>query len=98
MLRLNLALISVCLGLSATLASAQTFTVLKTFNPKINVTGQHPVGTLAQGPDGMLYGVTTDGGAGGAGVVFRVQTNGTAFAVIKSFPLLNVATGTTRMA
>jgi uncharacterized repeat protein (TIGR03803 family) len=75
-------------------AGAQTFTVLKTFNPNINATGQHPVGTLAQGPDGTLYGVTTDGGAGGAGVVFRVQTNGTAFAVIKSFPLVNVATGT----
>jgi len=75
-------------------AGAQTFTVLKTFNPHINVTGQHPVGTLVQGPDGTLYGVTTDGGAGGAGVVFRVQTNGTAFTVIKSFPLVNVATGT----
>jgi uncharacterized repeat protein (TIGR03803 family) len=75
-------------------AGAQTFTVLKTFNPNINATGKHSIGTLAQGPDGTLYGVTTDGGAGGAGVVFRVQTNGTAFSVIKSFPLLNVATGT----
>jgi uncharacterized repeat protein (TIGR03803 family) len=45
------------------------------------------MGTLAQGPGGTLYGVTTDGGAGGAGGVFRIQTNGTAFAVIKSFPL-----------
>jgi uncharacterized repeat protein (TIGR03803 family) len=94
LLRLYLALPSVWLGLLAMQAWAQTFTVLKTFNPKINVTGQHPVGTLAQGPDGMLYGVTTDGGAGGAGAVFRVQSNGTAFAVIKSFPLVNVATGT----
>ena len=75
-------------------AGAQTFTVLKTFNSKINATGQHPVGTPVQGPDGTLYGVTTDGGAGGAGVVFRVNTNGTAFTVIKSFSLVDVATGT----
>ena len=78
----------------ATGTSAQTFTVLKTFNPNINPTGFHSMGTLAQGPDGTLYGVTTDGGAGAAGVVFRVQTNGTAFTVIKSFSLINVATGT----
>ena len=70
-------------------AGAQTYTVLKTFNPNINPTGFHSFGTLAQGPDGTLYGVTTDGGAGGAGVVFRVQTNGTAFTVIKSFSLVN---------
>ena len=44
----------------ATGAGAQTFTVLKTFNPNINATGKHSVGTLAQGPDGTLYGVTTD--------------------------------------
>jgi uncharacterized repeat protein (TIGR03803 family) len=75
-------------------AGAQTFTVLKTFNFRINVTGQHSVGTLAQGADGTLYGVTSDGGAGGAGVVFRLQTNGAAFTVIKSFPLVNVVTGT----
>jgi uncharacterized repeat protein (TIGR03803 family) len=75
-------------------AGAQTFTVLKSFNPNINATGKHSIGTLALGPDGTLYGVTTDGGAGGAGVVFRVKTNGTAFTVIKSFPLINAATGT----
>src|SRR5579859_834715 len=73
----------------ATGAGAQTFTVLKTFNSKINATGQHPVGTLVQGPGGTLYGVTTDGGAGGAGAVFRVQTNGAGFAVIKSFSMVN---------
>ena len=75
-------------------AGAQTFTVLKTFNANINATGFHAWGTLAEGPDGMLYGVTTDGGAGGAGVLFRIQTNGTAFTVIKSFPLVSVTTGT----
>ena len=75
-------------------AGAQTFTVLKTFNPNINLTGLHAKGTLAQGPDGTLYGVTTDGGAGAAGVVFRIQTNGTGFTVLKNFPLTDVTTGT----
>ncbi|MGD0251648.1 MAG: choice-of-anchor tandem repeat GloVer-containing protein [Verrucomicrobiota bacterium] len=89
----RLCAVMVILSLAAG-AGAQTFTVLKTFNPNINATGIHSMGTLAQGPDGTLYGVTTDGGAGAAGVVFSVQTNGTAFTVIKSFSLVNVATGT----
>ena len=84
----RLCVVTAILSLAAG-AGAQTFTVLKSFNPQINGTGQHPMGTLAQGPDGTLYGVTTDGGAGAAGVVFRVQTNGTAFTVIKSFSMVN---------
>jgi len=64
------------------------------FYPNINLNGLHARGTLAQGPDGTLYGVTTDGGAGAAGVVFRIQTNGTGFTVLKNFPLTDVTTGT----
>ena len=75
-------------------AGAQTFTVLKTFNPNINATGLHAKGTLAQGPEGTLYGIAMDGGAGAAGLVFRIQTNGTGFTVIKNFPLTDVITGT----
>lgn len=84
----RLCTVMVILSLAAA-DGAQTFTVLKTFNSKINATGQHPQGALVQGPDGTLYGITTDGGAGGAGAVFRVQTNGAGFAVIKSFSLVN---------
>jgi uncharacterized repeat protein (TIGR03803 family) len=47
-----------------------------------------------RGPDGTLYGVTTDGGAGAAGLVFRIQTNGTGLTVLKNFPLADVITGT----
>jgi uncharacterized repeat protein (TIGR03803 family) len=89
----QLCLMTAVLALAAG-AGAQTFTVLKTFNPNINATGFHAWGTLVQGPDGTLYGVTTDGGAGGAGVVFSVQTNGTAFTIIKSFSMVDVSTGT----
>jgi len=74
-------------------AGAQTFTLLKTFDPNINVTGIQAEGTLAQGPDGTLYGVAALGGAGSAGVVFRVQTNGTGFTVIRNFPLRDATTG-----
>lgn len=80
--------------LLATSTGAQTFTVLKHFNPNINATGYNPQGTPVQGSDGTLYGVATAGGAGAAGVVFRIQTNGTDFTVIKSFDQVNTAAGT----
>ena len=76
-------------------AGAQTYTVLKHFNPNTNVTGLHAKGTLVQGPDGSLYGVATDGGTGAAGLVFRVQTSPTNFTtVLKNFSLVDVSTGT----
>ncbi|MDR3460205.1 MAG: Ig-like domain-containing protein [Verrucomicrobiae bacterium] len=41
--------------------------------------GQHPVGGLAQGPDGCLYGTTSLGGVnnGSGGTLFKITTNGT---------------------
>jgi uncharacterized repeat protein (TIGR03803 family) len=75
-------------------ARAQTYTVLKNFNLNINATGYQADGTLVQGPDGTLYGVAKSGGSGASGVVFRIQTNGTGFTVIKNFPLTDLATGT----
>ncbi|MGA2686009.1 MAG: choice-of-anchor tandem repeat GloVer-containing protein [Verrucomicrobiota bacterium] len=78
----------------ATGAGAQTYTVLRNFNPNSNATGYQPTGTPVQGPDGTLYGVATSGGSGASGVVFRIQTNGTGFTVIKNFPLTNSVTGT----
>ena len=48
-------------------AGAQTYTVLKNFNPNSNATGYQSTGTLVQGSDGTLYGVATLGGAGASG-------------------------------
>lgn len=39
--------------------------------------GQTPWAALAVGPEGRLYGTTGNGGAAGAGTVFRVATDGT---------------------
>jgi len=93
-MRLTIQPVTVAMLLLAAGAGAQTFTVLKTFNPNINLNGLHAKGTLVQGPEGTLYGIATDGGAGAAGLVFRIQTNGTGFTVIKNFPLTDVITGT----
>jgi uncharacterized repeat protein (TIGR03803 family) len=63
--------------LSAAMAiasSAQTFTTLANFN---GTNGRTPVGALAQGTDGNLYGTTRDGGAYSNGRVFRVTPTGT---------------------
>src|SRR5262249_30314604 len=38
--------------------------------------GYGPTATLVQGSDGILYGTTQSGGAGGFGTVFRSSTNG----------------------
>lgn len=40
---------------------------------------------LIQGKDGVLYGTTFSGGSRGAGTVFRVNTNGTGYAVLYAF-------------
>jgi uncharacterized repeat protein (TIGR03803 family) len=49
------------------------------------VQGIHPSGSLAEGPSGWLYGVTDGGGAGGHGVVFRMDRNGSKYEIIHIF-------------
>ena len=44
-----------------------------------------PSGGLVQASDGKLYGTTEQGGANGVGTVFRVNPDGTGFAVLHSF-------------
>ena len=81
-------------AVQAMAVGAQTFTVLKTFNPDTSPTGYEPDGTLVQGPDGTLYGVVANGGANASGVVFSIQTNGTGFTILKNFSPLDAVAGT----
>lgn len=46
--------------------------------------GQFPLGGLT-GTGSVLYGMTTGGGTNGVGVVFKISTNGSSFAVLHSF-------------
>ena len=47
--------------------------------------GGEPLGGFLQGSDGYLYGTTGEGGASGQGVLFRITTSGTGFAVLHDF-------------
>jgi len=59
------------------------FTVLVNFD--VLTTGGGPVAGLTMGLDGALYGLTSSGGQQGSGTVFKLSTDGFAFAVIASF-------------
>ena len=67
------------------------FTALKHFDN--TTTGGYLYGGLIQGADGKLYGTASQGGSGGFGTVFKLNTDGTGFAVLKHFD--NSSTGST---
>jgi uncharacterized repeat protein (TIGR03803 family) len=74
-----------CLS-SPGLATAQTFTTLKSFGFLTNVTGFYPRSTLVRGPDGTLYGTATSGeGSAFGGTVFKMQPDGSGFTTLKLF-------------
>jgi len=62
--------------------SGSGYTLIKKFN---GTDGANPAGSLIQAPDGILYGMTENGGLNGLGVVFRIRTDGTAFQKIFEF-------------
>jgi uncharacterized repeat protein (TIGR03803 family) len=47
--------------------------------------GDGPVGRLLEGSDGFLYGMTSSGGSGGRGTIFRLKKEGTAFELLCEF-------------
>ena len=59
------------------------FTVLHAFGGAGD--GQNPVAGLIQGSDGALYGTTVAGGAGHHGTIFKINTNGSGYAVMHAF-------------
>lgn len=60
---------------------AGTFTVLRHF--KTATDGEYPQGPLVQGADGFLYGVTYSGGTSSGGTIFKMNTTGTTFTVLR---------------
>ncbi len=67
------------------------FTVLKHFDN--TATGGNPYGGMIQGVDGALYGTASGGGSFGYGTVFKLNTDGSGFAVLKHFD--NATSGNT---
>jgi uncharacterized repeat protein (TIGR03803 family) len=70
-------------------------TVLHTFTGGSD--GSGPLGGFLQGSDGYLYGTTGEGGASGQGVLFRMTTSGTGFAVLHDFHAASGETPVTLM-
>ena len=64
------------------------FTILLNMN---GTNGAYPYGSLIQGIDGRLYGMTQKGGNFGGGVIFSINTNGTDFTVLQTFISTNGA-------
>jgi uncharacterized repeat protein (TIGR03803 family) len=62
-------------------ADGTGFTVIKNFDNFM--TGGYPLGKLVQGTDGALYGTAQNGGSSGQGTVFKLNTDGTGFIVLK---------------
>lgn len=76
----NLVVLCGAMALSVTSSVAQIFKPLHTFG---SVSAFNT--PLTQGLDGTLYGVSSNGGLAGAGAVFRVNSDGSHFAILHSF-------------
>jgi uncharacterized repeat protein (TIGR03803 family) len=59
------------------------FTVILNFDD--STTGANPYAGLIQGTDGALYGTASNGGSSGYGTVFKVNTDGSGFTVLRNF-------------
>ncbi len=59
------------------------YSILRSFSEN-GGDGQNPGGLLAAS-DGALYGMTLNGGSAGTGTIFKINTNGTGYAIIHNF-------------
>jgi uncharacterized repeat protein (TIGR03803 family) len=65
---------------------SQTLTAIKSFGGVLtNEFGFHPQSGLVQGPDGTMYGETSSGEGLAGGSLFKFNSNGAGFAVLKVF-------------
>lgn len=72
-------------GVVFKLTPSGTYTVIHNFVANDIVSGYSPSAGVVQGSDGFLYGVTSQGGANGDGIVFRLRTSGSSFSVLYDF-------------
>jgi uncharacterized repeat protein (TIGR03803 family) len=72
------------LKLTSVTAPGVVLATLYSFN--INNVGCAPLGGLYQATNGVFYGVASEGGAGGVGTVFQMETNG-AVSLLVGFPI-----------
>lgn len=65
-------------------AVLKTFSTLPTNSPRTNIDGANPMGGLIYS-ENVLYGTTRLGGTNALGTVFKLNTDGTGFTVLKHF-------------
>lgn len=70
-----------CVALASLHAAFPTYQQLMTFGEVL--TGRYLYAGLAQGTDGAFYGTTQFGGAYGYGTVFKLNSDGGGFSVLK---------------
>lgn len=69
-------------GVIFRLTLSGTYTVLRSFNGAGD--GGNPYSDLIQAKDGFLYGMTSYGGTNYNGTIFKINTSGTTFTVLKA--------------
>lgn len=72
------------LGMTIQAHGAWTVQTLKSFVAYTS-SGDSPMGTLVQGNDGALYGLTVFGGDSGGGTAFKVNCDGSGFTILHAF-------------
>src|SRR5207247_2612055 len=64
--------------------SLPDYTTLRSFSAS-GADGQYPQAGVIEASDGDLYGTTYSGGSAGAGTVFKLHKDGTAYTILRSF-------------
>lgn len=76
-------------GVVFRITSTGAYTVLRNLNSATD--GQYPYGSLLQAKDGYLYGMTYSGGTEYGGTIFKMNSTGTTFTVLKNLIAVRLA-------